>query len=127
MLAASIGKTFVAAVENVGAVLDPATRRVQVRCALENPGHLLKPAMYARVTPLADSGEKRVRIPNGALVTVGVTNYAFVERETGVLERRKVITTLQGREFTYLKDGIAPGERVVVSGALLLNSELQGN
>ncbi len=121
------GRSFVAAVENIGEVLDPTTRRVQVRCALANPDHLLKPEMYARVTPLADSGELRVRIPNAALVTVGVASYAFVEREVGVLERRKVITALQGREFTYLKDGIAPGERVVVSGALLLNAELQGN
>lgn len=121
------GKTFEASVVNVADVLDAATRRVQVRCALDNPGHLLKPEMYARVTPLAGSGQKLVRVPNAALVTVGVTSYAFVEREPGVLERRKVVTALQGRDFTYLKDGIAPGERIVVSGALLLNSELQGN
>ncbi len=121
------GKTFEATVVNVGDVLDATTRRVQVRCALDNPEHLLKPEMYARVTPLAASGQKLVRVPNAALVTVGVTSYAFVEREPGVLERRKVVTALQGRDFSYLRDGIAPGERVVVSGALLLNSELQGN
>jgi membrane fusion protein, heavy metal efflux system len=120
-------KTFEATIVNVGDVLDAATRRVQVRAALDNPGRLLKPEMYARVTPLAASGAKLVRVPNAALVTVGVTSYGFVEREPGVLERRKVVTAMQGREFTYLRDGIVPGERIVVSGALLLNSELQGN
>jgi cobalt-zinc-cadmium efflux system membrane fusion protein len=121
------GKMFEATVVNVGDVLDAATRRVQVRCALDNPGRLLKPEMYARVTPLAASGAQLVRLPNAALVTVGVESYAFVEREPGVLERRKVVTALQGRDFSFLRDGIAPGERVVVSGALLLNAELQGN
>jgi len=120
-------KTFEATIVNVGDVLDAATRRVQVRAALDNPGRLLKPEMYARVTPLAASGTKLVRVPNAALVTVGVTSYGFVEREPGVLERRKVVTAMQGRDFTYLRDGIVPGERIVVSGALLLNSELQGN
>lgn len=121
------GRVFEATVVNVGDVLDAVTRRVQVRCALVNPEHLLKPEMYARVTPLAAAGRKLVRVPNAALVTVGVTSYAFVEREPGVLERRKVVAALQGREFSYLGDGIAPGERLVVGGALLLNSELQGN
>lgn len=121
------GKSFEATVVSTGEVLDAATRRVQVRCALDNPEHLLKPEMYVRATPLAGSGQKRVRIPNAALVTVGVSSYAFVEREPGVLERRMVAIAQQGREYTYLKDGIVPGERVVVSGALLLNSELQGN
>jgi membrane fusion protein, heavy metal efflux system len=120
-------KIFEATIVNVGEVLDAATRRVQVRAALDNAGRLLKPEMYARVTPLAASGQKLVRVPNAALVTVGVTGYAFVEREPGVLERRKVVTAMQGRDFTYLRDGIVPGERIVVSGALLLNSELQGN
>lgn len=121
------GKAFDATVVTIGEVLDAATRRVQVRCALDNPEHLLKPEMYARVTPLAGSGQKRVRIPNAALVTVGVSSYVFVEREPGVLERRKVTIVQQGREYSYLQDGVAAGERVVVSGALLLNSELQGN
>jgi cobalt-zinc-cadmium efflux system membrane fusion protein len=34
--------------------------------------------------------------------------------------------SLQGRDFTYVKEGLRPGERVVTSGALLLNSELAG-
>jgi len=64
-------------------------------------------------------------VPNGALVTVGVNAYVFAERAPGVFERRPVTVATQGREFTYVKDGIAAGDRVVVSGALMLESELQ--
>lgn len=121
------GRVFGATVANVGDVLDPATRRVQVRCAVDNGDLLLKPEMYARVTPLAPDGVARARIPNSALVSVGVSSYVFVEREPGVMERRQVVLSVQGRDQSWVRDGIVPGDRVVVSGALLLNAELQGN
>jgi cobalt-zinc-cadmium efflux system membrane fusion protein len=117
---------FPARVATVGEVLDPATRRVQVRCVLDNPQHLLKPEMYARVTPLADTRVKLPRIPNSALLTVGLYSFIFVEKEPGVFEKRQVTLGLQGRNESYVKQGLAGGERVVTSGAMLLNSELAG-
>jgi cobalt-zinc-cadmium efflux system membrane fusion protein len=119
-------RRFPARVASVGEVLDPATRRVQVRCALDNPQHLLKPEMYARVTPLADSRVRLPRIPNSALLTIGLYSFIFVEKEPGVFEKRQVTLGLQGRSESYVKQGLAGGERVVTSGAMLLNSELAG-
>lgn len=121
------GRAFSATLVHVGDVLDPATRRVQVRGDVDNTDRLLKPEMYARVTPLAGGAAKRPRVPNGAVVTAGVTSYVFVERDPGTFERRAVTVSAQGREFTYVKDGLNPGDRVVAAGALLLNSELQAN
>ncbi len=119
-------RRFPARVATVAEVLDPATRRVQVRCVLDNAEHLLKPEMYARVTPLADSRVKLPRIPNSALLTVGLYSFIFVEKEPGVFEKRQVALGLQGRSESYVKQGLAGGERVVTSGAMLLNSELAG-
>lgn len=119
------GRSFTARIVYVGEVLDAVSRRVQVRGDLDNTEHLLEPEMYARVTPVASDGPKRARVPNGALVTVGVTSYVFVERAPGAFERRPVTVATQGREMTYVKDGVAVGDRVVASGALMLESELQ--
>lgn len=121
------GRTFTARIDHVSDVLDPATRRVQARGRVTNPDRLLKPEMYVRATPVATSGQPRVRLPNAAVVTAGVKNFVFVETSRGVFERRAVVPSFQGREFVFLKDGVAAGERVVVGGALLLNAELQGN
>jgi hypothetical protein len=33
---------------------------------------------------------------------------------------------MQSHEYSYVKQGLKTGERVVTSGALLLNSELSG-
>lgn len=119
------GRRFEAIVVHVGDVLDANTRRVQIRCKLGNPDGLLKPEMYARVTPLSAT-DKRVRVPSSALVTAGVRHHVFVETRPGVFTRRPVTPATQGRDFAYLKDGVAPGERVVTSGALLLDAEMQG-
>lgn len=117
---------FYGKVTVIGGSLDPLTRRVQVRCYLNNPEHKLKPEMYARVTPDADSDTSLPRIPNSALFTQGVSSFVFVELSPGVLQRRKVELALQSHEYSYVKQGLRSGERVVTSGALLLNSELAG-
>lgn len=111
-------------IASIGEVLDPATRRVQVRCVVENPRKLLKPEMYARVTPLAEERQKFARVPNGAIVSQGLYSFVYVQTQPGVFEKRKVELGLQGRDETYVKSGLQEGERVVVSGTLLLESEL---
>lgn len=115
---------FPGRIANVGEVLDPATRRVPVRCVLDNPQRLLKPEMFARVVPVADESARLPRLPNGALISEGLNTFVFVEIEPGYFEKRKVTLGLQGRDETYVKEGLAAGDHVVVSGSLLLNSEL---
>lgn len=117
-------KKFPAKVARIGTVLDPATRRIQVRCILSNPDKLLKPEMYARVTPVADTKQKMVKVPNSALISEGLYIHVFVEKAPGVLEKRRVTLGLQGHNDSYVKEGLQEGDRIVTSGVLLLNSEL---
>lgn len=117
-------KKFPARVARIGTVLDPATRRIQVRCILSNPDKLLKPEMYARVTPVADTKQKMVKVPNSALISEGLYIHVFVEKAPGVLEKRRVTLGLQGHNDSYVKEGLQEGDRIVTSGVLLLNSEL---
>ena len=117
---------FPARVASIGEVLDPSTRRVQVRCVIENPKRLLKPEMYARVTPLAGTQSLVPRIANSALITEGLYSFVFVEKSPGTFVRKRVELGLQGRSVSYVKNGLGEGDRVVTGGALLLNSELAG-
>jgi cobalt-zinc-cadmium efflux system membrane fusion protein len=115
---------FAGRVERIVPGVDPATRRVQVRCSVGNADARLRPEMYARATLLADGQRTAVRVPNAALVTQGVQHFVFVEREAGVLVRRRVELAVQDREYSYLSAGVAQGDRIVTAGALLLASEL---
>ncbi|CAH1906152.1 Efflux RND transporter periplasmic adaptor subunit [Candidatus Nitrotoga sp. HW29] len=118
------GETFQGKVTVIGGTVDPFTRRIQVRCELDNPHLKLKPEMFARVIPIVNGKSKLPRVPNASIVTQGLFSYLFVEQSPGVLQRRRVTLSLQGSEYAYVKEGLQAGERVVTSGALLLNSEL---
>lgn len=117
-------RVFDGRIERIAPVVDPATRRVQVRSFVDNEDNALKPEMYVRVSLIADSNHEAVRLPLSALLVEGVRNYVFVEKEPGVLEKREVAVDLQTREFAYISKGVTGGEKVVASGALLLNAEL---
>ncbi len=117
-------RRFTGRIERIAPAVDPATRRIQVRCNVDNADSRLRPEMYARVTLLADARRTAIRVPNGALVAQGLQNFVFVEREPGVLVRRPVTLAIQDREYSYVAAGLAKDERVVTSGALLLQSQL---
>ena len=98
-----------------------------MRCEVSNPELKLKPEMFARVTPVAGKQSGLPRVSNAALVTQGLYSFIFVEQSPGVLQRRRVTLSTQGDQYSYVSAGLKAGERVVSSGALLLNSELSGN
>ena len=116
-------ESFTGRIQSIGTMVDPVTRRIQVRCSLDSKNKL-KPEMYARITPLNNRNQKAIRIPNSALITEGLYSYVFVETSPGHLKKRRVTLDVQEREFATVKNGLAAGEKVVVSGAILLNSEL---
>ena len=117
------GETFSGHIQSIGAMVDPATRRIPVRCVIDAQSKL-KPEMYARITPLSPGREKVIRTPNEALITEGIHNYVFVETSPGHLKKKLVVLNSQGREYATVKQGLRKGERLVTGGALLLNSEL---
>jgi cobalt-zinc-cadmium efflux system membrane fusion protein len=114
---------FTAKVERIGVMVDPGTRRVQVRCTVNNSDLRLKPEMFTRVSFLADGERKGLQVHNTSLVIDGIYNWVFVEKSAGVYEKRKVTLAGRGNEHSFVDGGLAEGERVVTEGALLLNSE----
>lgn len=118
------GETFAGKVLSVGTLLDPATRRVPVRCSIDSKGGRLKPEMYARITPLAEGQRMVVRILNTALVTDGLYSYIFVEVAPGHLQKRRITLGEQTREYAVVREGLKAGEKIVTVGAILLNAEL---
>lgn len=121
------GEVFLAKVSVISEALDPALRRFQVRCDVTDGQHKLRPEMYARINAVVDEKTKVPRVPNTALFTQGLYSFLFVEQSPGVFQRRRVTLGLQDADFSYIKEGLKAGERIVTSGAILLNSELSGS
>ena len=115
---------FFGRIERVAPVVDPALRRIQARASIGNADGRLRPEMFARVTLLPSEERNAVRVPNSALVTQGLQHFVFVERAPGELVRRRIQLAQQDREYSYVSEGLEQNERIVSSGALLLQSEL---
>jgi Cu(I)/Ag(I) efflux system membrane fusion protein len=65
-----------------------------------------------------------LQVPREAVIDTGERQVVFVAAENGHFEPRKVKTGLESSEGTVqVLSGVAPGERVVVSGQFLLDSE----
>jgi cobalt-zinc-cadmium efflux system membrane fusion protein len=111
-------------VDQIGRVIDPNTRRAQLRATVDNPDGTLMPEMFVRAWLHARDAGQAVRVPNAAIVNRGVYAYAFVEAQPGRFERRRVDLAQQGGAFSFVKSGLRAGEKVVVSGALLLDAEM---
>lgn len=126
MVDAYPGIDFSARIDKVGAMVDPATRRIPVRAVVDNADGRLKPEMYARATVSAADAARAIRLPVGALLTGGLNAHLFVQIGPREFERRPVTLLRQDAEFAYLapESAVKPGDKVVVRGALLLASEL---
>jgi cobalt-zinc-cadmium efflux system membrane fusion protein len=116
---------FDTTIRHIGAVVDVSSRRIPVRAKVHNPKQQLRIEMYAKVTLLKDGQYNGVRLPNSAVVSEGVNTFVFVERQAGQFERVKVEPIVQDPQYVYLAQGVTEGERIVVSGALLLNAEMR--
>jgi cobalt-zinc-cadmium efflux system membrane fusion protein len=118
------GQAVRGTIERIAVAVDPVTRRVQVRCALDNRDGRLKPDMFARIAFLQGSGAANaLALPNSALFTDGDDTYVYVERTAGTFEKRRVHVALGGAQRSFVDSGLRPRERVVTEGALLLNAE----
>jgi len=116
-------EVFTGKIDSIGVMVDPATRRITVHCSVQSRGKL-KPEMYAQITPLNTQNIKVIRLENTALITEGLYSYVFVEVTPNHFKKRRVTLNSQERDFATVKSGLSAGERVISSGAFLLNSEL---
>lgn len=118
------GQEFEGRVIYIYPTLDVRTREVKARIEFENPEGLLKPGMFANVDIRASLAKDRVLAPREAVIDTGARQVAFVSLGEGRFEPRTVKLGVEGEGgLVEIVDGLKPGERVVVSGQFLLDSE----
>ena len=109
----------------VGQIVNPQTRTVLVRIALDNTDGRLKPDMLA--TMLIEGKPKdQLVVPASAVVREDNTDYVFVAEDeaAGRYRLTKVALGPETRgQRPVLDTAVKPGSRVVVEGAFHLNNE----
>ncbi|HEY4253543.1 MAG TPA: efflux RND transporter periplasmic adaptor subunit [Roseomonas sp.] len=115
------GRTFQARIENVGSGLDPATRRLTVRAAVEDPDHLLKPEMFASFRIAVGTASSAVGVPTGALIHRGATASLWEALDDNRFAMRNVQTGLRMGDMVQITNGLGPNARIVTAGALFID------
>jgi Cu(I)/Ag(I) efflux system membrane fusion protein len=103
--------------------LDMETRTVRARITLERPPAAVRPNMLASVNLAGEVGEEVVNVPRSALIRSGQEDRVVVALGEGRFIARKVTAGEESGERVAIRDGLAAGELVVVSGQFLLDSE----
>jgi cobalt-zinc-cadmium efflux system membrane fusion protein len=106
-------------VTRVADVLDPQTRTVKAYAELSNPGGRLRPDMFGTLRATGPEQRQTV-LPPSAIVEEYGKRTVFRERAPGQFERREVTLGPPAGDVVPVRQGVAPGDRVVIDGALLL-------
>jgi len=116
------GRTWQARMADVLPQVDPAARTLKVRFELENSGYALRPDMFVDV-------EFDVHLPPtiavsaDAVIDSGLRKTVFVDAGDGYFEPRTVETGWRTGDRVQITKGLEAGDRIVVSGNFLLDSE----
>lgn len=104
--------------------VDPESRTAVARMAFPNPDFLLKPGLFASIELVAPVAARTILAPREAVIDTGSRQVAFVAKEKGRFESREVrMGAEDGAGRVQILAGLAPGDRVVVSGQFLLDAE----
>ena len=96
--------------------LDPLTGTMRGRAIFDNPDHVLLPGMFARARLLGAGEHEAVLIPDEAVTSDQALKLVMVVGADNVIEARPVILGPLIDGLRVIRDGLAPGERIVVIG-----------
>ena len=103
--------------------INAQTRSVRARIVLANPGGTLKPGMFATVLFGGIAPGSSVLVPAEAVIQTGNRNVVLVDAGGGKFVPRDVETGRRSGDVVEIRKGVDVGQRVVVSGQFLVDSE----
>lgn len=117
-------RTFSGKIVNIGASVDPSTRRVTVRSVVSDPKHELRSGMFA--TFVIEVGKaKSLAVPQNGVVREGDGSYSiWVTTDKKTMLRRTVKIGLQEGGLFQIEKGLSAGELVATEEAIFLSNAL---
>lgn len=124
------GREFAGRVTAIDAVVDEATRNVQVQATLQNPRHELRPGMFVQTELVVGSPRSVVALPATAISYAPYGDSVFVVSDMkgpngasyrGVRQQFVKLGGARGDQIAVL-DGVKPGDEVVTSGVFKLRN-----
>lgn len=122
-ISAREGELFEGRIEYIYPDVNPVTRTVKARFSVENRNLALRPGMVADVTLYGGPKREVLLVPGEAVIRTGTRNVVVIEEQPGQFRAQEVEIGLESGEKTEITRGLMKGERVVISGQFLIDSE----
>ena len=110
----------------VGAILpdvNMVTRTVRARIELANPGAKLKPGMFANLSLSGGAAKEVVLVPSEAVIRTGERSLVILAEAEGKYRQQDIELGIETGGSSEIRKGLKPGDKVVLSGQFLLDSE----
>lgn len=108
------GRTFHATISNVSQAADPTSRQFIFQMKLPNPGHLLKPGMFAHVTTVTSRIYAKVLVPHEAVTQSQKGTTVTIIDEQNVAHIVPVKVGASDAANVQILEGVNPGDKVVI-------------
>jgi membrane fusion protein, multidrug efflux system len=124
------GQVFTGRVTALEAVVDEATRNVQIQATLSNPGGKLRPGMFVQVEVVSGANRPVIALPASAINYAPYGDSVFVITDLkdpkgktyrGVRQQFVKVEGSRGDQVAVVS-GVKPGDEVVTSGVFKLRN-----
>src|SRR5207249_5081515 len=125
------GRVFNGKLTAVNSMVDVATRNVSVQATLENPDHVLRPGMFAKVEVVLPQKARALVIPGSAISYAPFGDSVFVIDKTKDPKTGKESQTIRQQfvrvgeargDLVSITKGLKVGDRVVGTGVFKLRN-----
>lgn len=117
------GEVFNGQVEELLPEVDPVTRTQRARIVLRNPKHDLAPGMFADLRIEGAPGAVHPLVADDAIIADGTDTRVIEALDQGRFKPVRVKTGRSSGGMTEILAGLHGGERIVISGQFLIDSE----
>src|SRR5439155_3236119 len=117
------GAIFKGKVSAILPEVNPATRTIKARIELANPAGQLVPGMFANISFAPAARKEVLLVPSEAVIQTGKRSVVVVAQGDGKFAPVDVEVGLDSNGQTEIRKGLQTGQKVVVSGQFLVDSE----
>jgi Cu(I)/Ag(I) efflux system membrane fusion protein len=117
------GTTFEGQVQALLPEVNAATRTFKVRMVLKNAGGQLVPGMFVQMALSGAGQSKTLFVPSEAVIRTGQRVVVMTAEADGSFRPVEVETGLESGGKTEIRRGLQAGQKVVLSGQFLIDSE----
>jgi Cu(I)/Ag(I) efflux system membrane fusion protein len=117
------GTTIKGRVSTLLPEVNATTRTIKARVELPNPGHRLVPGMFVTVNFSPEKSRQVLTIPTEAVIRTGTRSVAILVQDEGRFAVVDIELGIEANGRSEVRQGLKAGQKVVVSGQFLLDSE----